>query len=260
MSRSDKRYCVVTPYYKEDREMLTRCMDSVRRQTVRADHVLVADGFPQDWIDQAPVRHLKLDRAHADYGNFARGVGALAAVAEEYDGICFLDADNWYDDTHIEACLEVAAARPDTPFIAAQRRFVRPDGTVMARVQPAEMPHHQHVDTNSMFLLPPAYPHVHRWCTMPQALSPSGDHLFFLVLVMAGFPPASTPKATVNYLCMFENIYLEQGETPPLGAKPILNWPNRQQWINELSPAELERVRGLVGLNLPQLPDRGVAA
>ena len=54
------RYCVVTPYFKEDRAMLQRCMDSVRRQTTKVDHMLVADGFPQDWISTEPVRHLIL--------------------------------------------------------------------------------------------------------------------------------------------------------------------------------------------------------
>jgi hypothetical protein len=48
------RYCVVTPYFKEDRAMLKRCMDSVRRQTAKVDHMLVADGFPQDWISTEP--------------------------------------------------------------------------------------------------------------------------------------------------------------------------------------------------------------
>ena len=73
--------------------MLKRCMDSVRRQTTKVDHMLVADGFPQDWISTEPVRHLILDRPHADYGDVARGVGALTAVAEKYDGIAFLDAE-----------------------------------------------------------------------------------------------------------------------------------------------------------------------
>ena len=41
-----RRYAVITPYHREDRVMLKRCIDSVARQTVAADHFLVADGFP----------------------------------------------------------------------------------------------------------------------------------------------------------------------------------------------------------------------
>lgn len=249
-----KKYCVVTPYFREDADMLRRCMDSVSRQTVRADHVLVADGFPQDWIDQEPVRHQKLDRPHADYGNFARGVGALGALAEGYDAICFLDADNWYDDDHIATCLAAAEAMPQASYVAARRRFVRPDASVMAGFEPAEYPEHEHVDTNCLFLPRAVYPYLHRWCTMPRELSASGDHLFFLGLLMAGLTAAPTARPTVNYLCMFEHVYLGRGEPPPPGAKPILDWAKCQAWLNGLSPEALAHVNALVGLNLPQTP------
>ena len=45
--KQEPRYAFVTPYYKEARDCLERCVASVRRQTVRADHILVADGFPR---------------------------------------------------------------------------------------------------------------------------------------------------------------------------------------------------------------------
>jgi glycosyltransferase involved in cell wall biosynthesis len=252
MTDRKKRYCVVTPYYKEERALLVRCMDSVRRQTVAADHLLVADGFPQDWIARQPVRHVALDRAHRDYGDFARGVGALMAVAEKYDGICFLDADNWYDDDHVEGCLAAAAANPAAAYVAAQRRFVRPDGTVMTTVRPAELPNAEHVDTNCFFFLPRAYQFLPRWCTMPQEVSQSGDHLFYLLLTVTGIVPAVVPRPTVNYLCMFEQLYRDNGEEPPPGAKPLLNWQDVQAWINGLTPAELDHVRSLTGLQLFQ--------
>ena len=108
-----RRYCVVTPYYKEERALLERCFGSVRRQVPNVDHIVVADGHPQDWIDALPVRHIKLDRAHGDYGNAARGLGALMAIAEGYDGIAFLDADNWYDDDHLASCLAAAESGQD---------------------------------------------------------------------------------------------------------------------------------------------------
>lgn len=77
------KYAIITPYYKEERRLLERCIASVRNQTIGTDHFLVADGFPQDWIDTTGVRHLKLDRSHGDGGNTPRGVGALLAVAEQ---------------------------------------------------------------------------------------------------------------------------------------------------------------------------------
>jgi hypothetical protein len=39
------RYIVVTPYDKEEKPLLERCIASVRAQAVAAEHLLVADGF-----------------------------------------------------------------------------------------------------------------------------------------------------------------------------------------------------------------------
>ena len=100
--RKERRYVFITPYYKETRAVLEQCIASVRSQSVRADHILIADGFPQDWIDQINVRHVRLDRAHADWGNTPRCIGALMAAAEGYDGIAFLDADCWLEQDHLE--------------------------------------------------------------------------------------------------------------------------------------------------------------
>jgi hypothetical protein len=248
------RYCVVTPYFKEDRAMLKRCMDSVRRQTTKVDHMLVADGFPQDWISTEPVRHLILDRPHADYGDVARGVGALTAVAEKYDGIAFLDADNWYDDDHVTCCLAAARNTPGSAFAAAQRKFVRHDGSVMGPVRPAEIPHAEHIDTNCYFFLPKSYHFLHYWCTIPRELSASGDHLIYLLLHLHSMKPGVVPKPTVNYLCNFEQIYRQIGEEPPPDAKPLVNWNDQQAWINSLSAEELGVVRSLTGLGLVQNP------
>ena len=78
------RWVIVTPYYKEERPLLSRCISSVSNQSVRTDHIVVADGHPQSWIDMEPVRHLKLDRSHGDYGNTPRGIGVLLAISEGY--------------------------------------------------------------------------------------------------------------------------------------------------------------------------------
>lgn len=173
------RYCVVTPYHQESQDVIARCLRSVGEQTVAVDHVVVADGHAQDWVDGQPVRHIKLDRAHGDYGNAACGIGAMLAVAEGYDAIAFLDADNWYDANHIETCL-AAAKTGDKPadIVAAQRRFVRPDGSIMP-LTPVDKPLGDKVDTNCFFLLPLAYYTLNKWCTMPRELSQHGDELFY---------------------------------------------------------------------------------
>jgi hypothetical protein len=247
----DKRFCVITPYFRESREMLEFCAASVARQTLPADHMFIADGHPQDWLDELPVRHVKLDRAHGDYGNLARGLGALMAAREKYDGIAFLDADNWYDEDHMEACLAAAAANPETAYVVAQRRFVRPNRSIMETVTPADLPLADHIDTNCYVLLPNSYHLLHYWSTLPKELATHGDMLFRHILKnYISIPPAITAHRTVNYSCMFEGVYLEKREIPPEGAKEYVDWRRCQTWLDALSDRDLALVQRLAGLNL----------
>ena len=247
-----RRYCVVTPYYKEERALLERCFGSVRRQIPNVDHIVVADGHPQDWIDALPVRHIKLDRAHGDYGNAARGLGALMAIAEGYDGIAFLDADNWYDDDHLASCLAAAESGQDIATVVAQRRFCRPDASSIAGT-PADAPHSEHVDTNCYLFLRGSFAHLHRWCTIPQGLSAYGDQMFGKILRTAKLPTVIVGHRTVNYLCMSESIYQQMGEMPPAGCKPIIRWRDAQAWIHALSPVERRHLEEMTGLTVAQI-------
>ena len=172
------RYAFVTPYYKETRACLERCAGSVKRQTVRADHILVADGFPQGWLDQAGVRHVRLDRAHGDNGNTPRGVGSLMAAAEGYDGIGLLDADCWLEPDHLEHCLALAEAvgLEGCGFVVTSRTLRRPDESV---IHVADEAPSAHVDTNCLFLLPPSFEVLPVWtlCRANSAASATGCSL-----------------------------------------------------------------------------------
>jgi hypothetical protein len=237
------RYAVITPYFKESRSVIERCLASVRSQSVRADHFLVADGLPQDWLDGAGVRHFKLDRNHGDFGNTPRGVGALIAIGEEYDGIALLDADNWLDEDHIEACL-AAAGSTATPcdYVVARRRFRRPNGTVMPVPEEAG-----HVDTNCFFFLRGAFAVLPHWAMMPKKLSPYCDRFFFQMLRLHPFAAATVGRPTVNYFCLWEGLYLALGETPPPGAKR-LEVENPTGWLRSLKRRELEIAGRLLGV------------
>lgn len=247
------RYAVITPYYREDRTLLERCIRSVHGQSVKADHILIADGYPQAWIDDESVRHVKLDRPHNDFGNTPRGIGALLAVAEEYDGICLLDADNWFDADHLEVCLNSAAGTyggvEQCDFVAARRTFRRLDETIMPIAEECE-----HVDTNCFFFLRGSFSAVSRWATMPKAMSAFGDRFFFQMLRPPAFRYVMTPKPTVNYHCTSRAQYLALNETPPEGAKPNLNPGIIQTWVDSLTEREREIASRLCGLILTRAP------
>lgn len=161
------RVAVISPYYKEPEAWLARCIQSVRDQTVEATHFVVAGaGFPQDWVDEAGVRHIKLDRPHGDYGNTPRTIGAMLAVSEGFDAVAFLDGDNWYAPDHIESCVEMAA-RGDVDYIYSKRQWARADGSVM-NVHVQEDEDGSHVDTNCHFLMRGAFHTIPRWGLMPK--------------------------------------------------------------------------------------------
>jgi glycosyltransferase involved in cell wall biosynthesis len=225
------RYAIVTPYYKESCGQLERCIASVKAQTLAADHFMVADGFPQSWIEGTGVRHIVLDRAHGDYGNVARGEGALLAVAEAYDGIGFLDADNYLDPEHVALCVVAGKGAPLRPdVVVAKRRFVRPDG---GDLRLAEEPHH--VDTSCWWFQDGAYHLLPYWVTIPKEIAPIGDRVFSGLVDAARLTRAAVDAVTVNYTCLWEGVYRRFGETPPEGAKPDIDLKAVLRWIVALT-------------------------
>lgn len=242
-------HVVVTPYADEEPALIARCVASVKRQTVRADHLLVADGRAQDWLDREEVRHLRLDRRHADFGNAARGLGALLAVAEGCRSIAFLDADNWFDPDHIERCIAASRSAQGAhhDYVIARRRWVRPDETVLGVPdEPAE----RHVDTNCFVLFRGAFHMVSVWASMPREVSAIGDRIFYAALRNRGLSYGSVDRPTVNYACLWEYVYRAAGEPPPAGAKPSLNATAIEAWLQSCSDRELEIASRLAGIRL----------
>jgi hypothetical protein len=238
------RYAIVTPYFRESRQILERCFHSVRRQTVKVDHIVVADGFAQQWIDDEPVRHFKLDRCHDDYGNTPRGLGMLLAISEQYKGIGLLDADNWLAEDHVERCLEAASSALDCDFVVARCFLMRPDGTKIAF---DGEPPTQHVDTSCYFFLEGAYHVLHYWVTMPRRVAPICDRIIYAALQNFKLRSALVEKTTVYYECLWASIYAAIGESPPPGAKPNIDWVSISNWLDSLSERELRFVNQMSG-------------
>lgn len=245
--RADRplQVAVVTPYYREDRCLLERCIDSVRAQTYRATHFVVADGHPQAWLDDAGVRHLRLDCAQANAGNTPRAIGGLLAISEGFDAICFLDADNWFDREHVQLCVE-AALRGDRPdFVIARRRLVRIDGSPLPLDDAEETT--GHVDTSCYFLLRGAFHTVARWAAIPRPLACIGDRVFGAGLRAENLRSARVERVTVNYLCTYASLFRAAGETPPPYAKPNVDVTAMLQWWQGLADADRRITERLIG-------------
>ena len=255
------RVAVVTPYGRESPETLRRSIESVRRQTVRADHILVADGAPQDWIDGAVSRHVRLDRTSADAGNTPRAIGALLAASAGYAAIGFLTPGCWYDDDHVERCLTAALAvgLDACGIVAAARRFRRLDLSEMPLVDEEAG---AFVDANCTFVLPRSFGLLASWALMPGAIDEVGDRVFSGLAGEAGHLTARTRRATVNVVNPYAAAYRALGETPPEGARDLPDHAGYRAWIEALPEAGIDTVRRQIGLDLRDLygPESGLAS
>ena len=243
------KVAVISPYYKEPRAWIERCIESVRIQTHGATHIVVADGHPQDWIDQLPVRHLRLDRPHGDYGNTPRAMAALMAASEGFDAICFLDADNWLHRDHVRSCIELAR-RGDFDYITTRRHMVREDGSIMP-LRIGEDVDGSHVDTNLYCLLRGAFHTLGRWALMPRPMAVYGDRVYLASLRADGLKSACTEERSVRYLCTWAHLYRDIGETPPEFAKDPLPVAGLADWYGGLDERETELTRRLSGMPPP---------
>ena len=243
------RIAIVTAYFKEDRATLERCIESVRSQAVPVEHVLVADGHPQDWVRGAGVRHVILDRPHGDFGDTPRLVGLMLAIREAFDAVQFLDADNVVLPRHA-AMAAARLAESGAHLLVLKRRFLRPDGSAI----PLEMSDADAlaaIDTNCYFFGRPAFPTALKWALIPRELSFVGDRVFHSVLSKAGHPVAVAPEATVGYNCLWEEIYRAAGEVPPAGCKTLTGEREKAAaWWTALDDGRRDGIQQMLGIRI----------
>jgi len=239
-------HAVVTPYHKEEERLLERCVRSVQAQTMPANHFLIADGHPQDWLDGEAVRHIKLDREHRDYGNTPRTIGALLAVSEGYDAIALLDADNWLEADHISTCIATSRLVENCDYVIARRNMCRPDGSVID----IEYDSSVLMDTNCFFLLPGAYHAIPHIGLTPTELSSICDRIFYSTLKAKNLHAKVAERNTVNYHCLWPAVYRKAGEEPPLNPRPNVDFDGMKAWLASRSPREREIINRRLGYNL----------
>jgi glycosyltransferase involved in cell wall biosynthesis len=257
--RSDMRIAVVTPYFTEDRSVLERCIASVRAQPVPVDHVLVADGHPQDWVEaHEHIQHVVLRRSMADSGDTPRSVGFLVAMRGDYDIIQFLDVDNVLYPNHFDVVLGLFRGLPEEQYpdlVIARRHMLRPDGSII----PVRAVHDdplRHIDTSCYVLYRTAFSLGIKWSFIPRQFGFLDDRIFHRMTIAANLGKIEiAPVETVGYTCRYASIYLEAGETPPPDAKDIADlYPAARTWWLSLPPhrqALIER-----NLGIPVIPPR----
>ena len=182
------KIAIVTPHFDESLHVLNRCVRSVAQQEGpdSVTQFLVSDGSPLDRhifagaIDG--VRPLELGASHDDTGNTARACGAICAMAEGFDAIGFLDADNWLEPDHCNMMARLALrpsvdARVPLPgVVVAQRILHRPDGSSM-HVDRDDSNGTDHADTNCLFVMRSAFYVLPLWGALPPGWEKAGDQV-----------------------------------------------------------------------------------
>lgn len=242
------KVAIVTPYFKETDEQLRRCAASVFFQTQRTDHIMVADGVREALPGPYYPRRIKLEKNWHDYGATPRAIGALIAVAEQYDAIGFLDADCIIDRDHVATCLLTAKTNPEADYIIARRRYVRLDGTTMP-INDVVTSAATHVDTNCFFLLPTAYRMITAWLLIPSSLSYVGDCFFTRAMRQRRLKGVETDHITVNYTTRWRQHYVQCGETPPENAQELTVWKGFEERLT----AELAEMKPFSALQAEKL-------
>jgi hypothetical protein len=236
------KFAIITPYYKEPRATLQRAIDSVKSLQdcgLEVVHYLVSDGHPQDIEDNTLV-HIKLPKAHADYGDTPRIVGAALAIRDGCYGLMFLDADNMLYPEHLKLAYQ-AHQQHQTDLVLARRRMLREDGTPID-YEEDKYQSITHVDTGCYVFFGEKVYDVLEWAKIPSALSVVGDRYFWKML--SGKSTGNLgiiTQPTIGYTCLWKDVYLNAGETPPDNAK-LLNFEVHDQFCKNLTDTEKVRI------------------
>lgn len=208
------RVAVVTPYHNESTDILRRCHNSVINQSYRdVTHIMVADGDPHPWCSKQPLEHMVLPCNHSDAGATPRAIGALSAFGRGYDAVAFLDADNWYEPTHIETMVRIMGSS-NVDAVIATRRIYSMDGSMLYVDDIESHPNNDFIDTNCWFLSKRTSRMMGFWVTDPSDRLVS-DKVFYQACKANGLSMAHSTAPTVAYVTRWAWHYQQAGVDIP---------------------------------------------
>jgi len=213
------KVAVVTPYYKESLDVLTKCRASVVKQTYKdVRHYMVSDGFPKPEFEDL-MFHVKLPHC-GDYGDTPRLVGCALADAAGVDAICLLDADCWLEKNHVQR-LVTTMEKEDAPIVTCPRNLYKTDGSFMA--VDAESDGDYFNDTNCYLVRRDAFHLLRAWGLKDKRLCIVDDRVFWATVKDSGLKIVRSILPTVNYPTSFAFHYSQNKELIPDDSKVIIN-------------------------------------
>lgn len=242
---SPPRVAVITPYWRESAAVLARCVASVRAQTLPPTlHVVIADGYAQDVVDDWNVTHVRLPEPHANSGDTPRAVGGRVALDAHCAAVAYLDADNAWRPRHLESLL-ACQARTGAAVCHSGRTFHEPDGALLPLLEAGD--NVGHVDTSCLLVTGAALASISRWGTWPRALSAIGDRLFWTGILARGVTTACTGALTTLYTADRAAYYRVLNRPVPPAARADLDFAGMFAFYDTLDAdarATLDRETG----------------
>lgn len=211
------KVAIITPYYKEPDAILRRCIESVLAQTHQdTKHYLISDGHPKPDVTSGVknLSSINLPVAHGDYGCTPRSVGAICALNEGADVVCFLDADNLYEPNHVTSLVNVyeqAQAKGEVLDAVFSYRYIFVPGHEHLRLEDREDLQHTHVDTNCMSFARSSAFMWPMWGMIPNAWVSICDRVMFDMFKLNQLKSAWTGLHTVLYESNWRAHYVQAG-------------------------------------------------
>ncbi|MBF7682545.1 glycosyltransferase [Acinetobacter sp. B5B] len=215
------KIAIITPYYKEDLSIIKRCHHSVlqqnilKRQDVSLTHFLIADGNAYIEINAWACQHIILPPSN-NYGDTPRGIGAALASAQNFDALCFLDADNWFSADHLSNILSLY--QTDHPqIITTSRNLYTLDEHFIGKCP--EVDGQRFVDTNCYFIDKHAFHICGEWLFKSKKDSVMGDRLFWQYILKSNIVKLHIDTPSVNYSTHYAAHYQAFALPIPMTAK-----------------------------------------
>jgi len=206
------KIAIITSYSTESTPFLLRCHRSVVEQTHKdVRHFIVTGSTPNSVIDTWNCQHIKLS-ANEDVTDAAKCAAASIAAAQEYDAICFLNPESWYEKDHIEEMIE-AANRTQATIITCPRNIYRLDNTFMFVDQ--ESDGIMFNDINTYMFLKPAFSYIRALGFKDKKISLISDRFLWKEIISSNVSVGRSFKATVNTTTVFAHHFNKIDEKVP---------------------------------------------